>query len=65
MNNIWFTSDLHINHNKEFLWGPRGFVNEKEMNDKTLNYSFEYDDLDKELEIYFKDNGNIQIKQKW
>ena len=22
---IWFTSDLHIGHDKEFLWGDRGF----------------------------------------
>jgi calcineurin-like phosphoesterase family protein len=22
---IWFTSDLHVGHNKEFLWGDRGF----------------------------------------
>lgn len=22
---IWITSDLHWGHNKEFLWGPRGF----------------------------------------
>ena len=31
MANIWFTSDLHMMHNKAFLWGPRGFSNEKEM----------------------------------
>ena len=33
MANIWFTSDLHMNHRQEFLWGPRGFTNEKEMNE--------------------------------
>ena len=33
MSNIWFTSDLHMNHRQEFLWGPRGFANEKEMNE--------------------------------
>ena len=22
---IWFTSDPHFGHQKEFLWGPRGF----------------------------------------
>jgi len=31
--NIFFTSDLHFCHNKEFLYGPRGFTNEKEMNE--------------------------------
>lgn len=25
MSEIWLTSDLHFGHNKEFLWGPRGF----------------------------------------
>ena len=25
MFNIWFTSDLHFNHNKDFLYEPRGF----------------------------------------
>lgn len=33
MNNIWFTSDLHLSHKQEFLWGPRGFANQHEMNE--------------------------------
>ena len=33
MSKIWFTSDLHLFHDKEFLWSPRGFQNVKEMND--------------------------------
>ena len=31
MSEIWFTSDLHIMHNKGFLYEPRGFTNEKDM----------------------------------
>lgn len=31
MSNIWFTSDLHLMHDKAFLWEPRGFSNQKEM----------------------------------
>ena len=31
MSEIWFTSDLHMMHNKGFLYEPRGFSNEKEM----------------------------------
>lgn len=31
----WFTSDLHFGHDKEFLWGPRGFSSSKE-NDETI-----------------------------
>ena len=33
MANIWFTSDLHLSHQAEFLWQPRGFANQKEMNE--------------------------------
>lgn len=33
MTNIWFTSDLHLSHQAEFLWRPRGFANQKEMNE--------------------------------
>lgn len=29
---IYFTSDTHFCHNKEFLYGPRGFKNEYDMN---------------------------------
>ena len=33
MSNIWFTSDLHLSHKQEFLWGPRGFKDQHEMNE--------------------------------
>lgn len=33
MSNIWFTSDLHFSHKAEFLWGPRGFKDQHEMNE--------------------------------
>lgn len=29
---IYFTSDLHLNHDKEFCYGPRGFSNVLDMN---------------------------------
>ena len=29
---IWFTSDLHFSHNREFIYGPRGFSNVEDMN---------------------------------
>lgn len=32
MSNIWFTSDLHFCHDREFLYGPRGFDNVNDMN---------------------------------
>ena len=36
MNNIWFTSDTHFSHNKEFLYGPRGFTNVDDMNEAII-----------------------------
>lgn len=29
---IWVTSDLHLCHDREFIWGPRGFNSVEEMN---------------------------------
>lgn len=46
--NIWFTSDLHMSHDKEFLWGPRGFKNQHEMNEAIVerwNNVIEPDDI--------------------
>lgn len=31
MSNIFITSDLHFNHNKDFIWKKRGFSNVNEM----------------------------------
>ena len=36
MSNIWFTSDLHFSHKQEFLWGPRGFKDQWEMNEALI-----------------------------
>ena len=33
---IYFTSDWHIGHDKEFLWRPRGFNNITEMNEAII-----------------------------
>lgn len=35
MGKIWLTSDLHFGHDKEFIWGPRGF-NSIEEHDETI-----------------------------
>ena len=29
---IWFTSDLHLGHDKNFVWGRRGYSSVSEMN---------------------------------
>ena len=31
MANIWFTSDLHLGHDRDFVWGARGFNTLEEM----------------------------------
>lgn len=33
---IWFSADTHFGHNKEFLYGPRGFTNVKDMNEAII-----------------------------
>jgi len=35
MSKIWLTSDLHLGHDREFIYGPRGF-NSIEEHDKTI-----------------------------
>lgn len=35
MGKIWLTSDLHLGHDREFIYGPRGF-NSIEEHDKTI-----------------------------
>lgn len=34
---IFFTSDLHFNHDREFIWGPRGFKSIDEMNEGLIS----------------------------
>lgn len=33
---VWFTSDLHFNHIKPFIWQKRGFENVEQMNNKII-----------------------------
>jgi len=47
MSNIWFTSDWHFNHNKSFVYEPRGFKNVYDMNKmiiKNFNSVVKYED---------------------
>lgn len=34
---IWFTSDWHFNHDREFIWKPRGFNSVEEMNETIVS----------------------------
>ena len=36
MGNIYLTSDWHFGHDREFVWGPRGFKSIHEMNEAII-----------------------------
>ena len=36
MSKIWLSSDLHFNHDREFVWQARGFNSVEEMNEKII-----------------------------
>lgn len=47
MGKIFFTSDLHFNHDREFVWGDRGFKIVEEMNEAiVLNWNSVIDEDD-------------------
>ena len=47
MGKIWLTSDLHLNHDKDFIWGARGFSSITEMNNEIINkWNFSIDNED-------------------
>lgn len=37
MANIWFTSDLHFGHDRDFVWQARGFENLEAMNEAIVS----------------------------
>ena len=48
---IWFTSDLHFGHQKEFLWGPRGFTSSQEHDEAIINNWNSVVDYDDEVYV--------------
>lgn len=36
MPKTWFTSDLHFCHDREFIWGDRGYKSVEEMNEEQI-----------------------------
>lgn len=73
---IWFTSDLHFCHDREFLYKPRGFNNVEEMNNtiierwnnvvKTNDFVFVLGDLmlcdnEKAIEFVKTLNGTLVV----
>ena len=51
MNKIYFTSDLHFCHNKDFLYEPRGFNSVYEMNEQIIKNFNEVMDWEDDLYI--------------
>lgn len=47
---IWVSSDLHFNHDREFLYVPRGFLDVQVMNEMIL-YNFK-EDIQEEDDVY-------------
>ena len=62
MSNIWLTSDLHFGHQKEFLWGPRGFSSVQEHDNKIIENWNELIGWDDEVyilgDLMLNDNEN-------
>ena len=38
MSKIWLTSDLHFNHDREFVWGARGYCCVQDMNEAIIEH---------------------------
>ena len=51
MGKIWLTSDLHLCHDKEFIYKPRGFHSVDEMNEQIIKNFNEVVDWDDDLFI--------------
>ena len=51
MGKIWLTSDLHLFHDKEFIYKPRGFHFVEEMNEQIIKNFNEVVDWDDDLFI--------------
>lgn len=58
MSKIFLTSDLHFCHDREFIWGPRGFKNVQEMNDAIVERAWQVMESDDDLYIL----GDLMLK---
>ena len=56
---IWLTSDLHFNHDREFIYAPRGFESIKDMNEVIIENFNHYVEEDDDLYIL----GDIMLGQ--
>lgn len=51
MSNIWVSSDYHFNHDKPFLYMPRGFSNVQDMNEAIIERHNSLVELEDEVYI--------------
>lgn len=65
MNNVFFSSDLHFCHDRNFIWGPRGFKSVYEMNEKIIeewNKTIKKDDIVYLLGDIFLNSNSLGLK---
>ena len=63
---IYFISDTHFNHDREFIWGPRGFKSVKESNDTIIdnwNKTVSYGDDVYVVGDFFLGKDNQYVKE--
>lgn len=58
---IYFTSDLHFGHDREFIWRPRGFNNVYEMNNTIIKNWNEVVDVDDDVYVL----GDLMLGDNW
>ena len=62
MSNVWMTSDLHLYHNRDFIWRPRGFNSVEEMNSAIVKNWNEVVKADDDIyvlgDLMLNDNNN-------
>jgi len=61
---VWFISDIHFNHNKDFLYGARGFNTVQEMNNQLLKNFKETIDYN-DVVFILGDNWLGDLKEGW
>ena len=53
MSKIYLASDWHFNHNKPFIYEPRGFTNIEEMNEAIIKRHNSVVDDDDDVYFFF------------
>ena len=57
---IWLCSDLHLGHDREFVWKKRGFSSCEEMNNTIYDLQGRRVENPKQVEIYIQKGKKIR-----